>query len=156
HVQELRHQNDAILVGIGTILADNPLLTDRSGLLRRRPLLRVVLDSTLRLPLQSRLVLDSQTQRQDDLLVFYSIADERKKSQLEQLGVRVEKVGIGAGNHLDLGAILKRLAALQITSVMIEGGSSMNGSALAAGIVDKVFLYYAPKILGSNAVPFTA
>src|SRR5262249_4826695 len=66
HVQQLRHQHDAILVGVGTVIADNPLLTDRSGLPRRRPLLRVIVDSHLRLPLDSRL---AQTAK-DDVLVF--------------------------------------------------------------------------------------
>src|SRR5579864_6565681 len=70
HVQELRHQNDALLVGAGTILADNPLLTDRSGRPRRRRLLRVILDSRLRLPVESRLVQNVAAERTNDVLVF--------------------------------------------------------------------------------------
>ena len=70
HVQELRHQNDALMVGAGTILSDNPLLTDRSGRPRRRPLLRVILDSRLRLPLESRLVRNAAAERKNDVLVF--------------------------------------------------------------------------------------
>ena len=91
HVQELRHQNDALLVGVGTILSDNPLLTDRSGRARRRPLLRVILDSRLRLPLESRLVQSAAAERSNDVLVFCVSADAHKKEQLEQLGIRVEK-----------------------------------------------------------------
>src|SRR5207302_3622880 len=74
HVQELRHEADAIMVGVGTVIADDPLLTDRTGLPRRHPLLRVVLDSRLRLPLESRLV---KTAR-NDVLVFCSFAEEKK------------------------------------------------------------------------------
>ena len=158
HVQELRHQNDALLVGAGTILADNPLLTDRSGRPRRRPLLRVILDSRLRLPVESRLVQSVAAERNNDVLVFCSSADEQKKSQLEQLGIRVETIPAGdPDGRPDLPAILRHLGQLEITSVMIEGGATVNWTALATNVVDKVFLYYAPKILaGTGSVPFAA
>ena len=158
HVQELRHQNDALLVGAGTILSDNPLLTDRSGKPRRRPLLRVILDSRLRLPIESRLVQSVAAEPKNDVLVFCSSADERKQAQLEQLGIRVEKVpAIEPDGRPDLPAILRRLGQLENTSLMIEGGATVNWTALAAGVVDKVFLYYAPKILaGTGSIPFAA
>jgi diaminohydroxyphosphoribosylaminopyrimidine deaminase/5-amino-6-(5-phosphoribosylamino)uracil reductase len=157
HVHELRHQHDAILVGVGTILADNPLLTDRSGRTRRRPLLRVILDSHLRLPLESRLVKSVAESHQDDVVVFCSSPDEQKRNQLEQVGIRVEQVPAeGKEQRPDLRAVLRRLAELEITSLMIEGGATVNGSALAADIVDKVFLYYAPRIFGDGSVPFAA
>jgi len=148
HAHELRHENDALLVGIGTILADNPLLTDRSGRARRRPLLRVILDSRLRLPLTSRLVQSAAAEHNNDVLVFCAAAWEKKKAELERLGIRVESVPEIAAGRLDLTAILRRLGQLEITSLMIEGGSTINGTALAANIVDKLFLYYAPIILG--------
>ena len=158
HVQELRHQHDALLVGAGTILSDNPLLTDRSGKKRRRPLLRVILDSRLRLPLESRLVQDAAAARKDDVLVFCATADEQKKSELERLGVRIEKVpAFENDGRPDLPAILRRLGELEITSVMVEGGATVNWTALATNVVDKVFLYYAPKILaGTGSIPFAA
>jgi diaminohydroxyphosphoribosylaminopyrimidine deaminase / 5-amino-6-(5-phosphoribosylamino)uracil reductase len=157
HAHELRHQNDALLVGIGTILADNPLLTDRSGRARRRPLLRVILDSRLRLPLASRLVRGAAAEHNNDVLVFCAAAQEKKNNQLEQLGIRVESVPEIAAGRLDLTAILRRLGQLEITSLMIEGGSTINGTALAANIVDKLFLYYAPMILGGpGSIPFAA
>jgi len=158
HVQELRHQHDALMVGAGTILADNPLLTDRSGKPRRRPLLRVILDSRLRLPLDSRLVQSVAKDRKNDVLVFCSCADERKQAELEKLGVRIEKIPtIEMDGRPDLPAILRRLGQLEITSLMIEGGATVNWAALAANVVDKVFLYYAPKILaGTGSVPFAA
>jgi len=158
HVQELRHQNDALMVGAGTILSDNPLLTDRSGKRRRRPLLRVILDSRLRLPLDSRLVKNVAAERANDVLVFCASADEKKKAELEKLGVRVETIAtIEMDGRPDLPAILRRLGQLEITSLIIEGGATVNWAALAANVVDKVFLYYAPKILaGTGSVPFAA
>jgi diaminohydroxyphosphoribosylaminopyrimidine deaminase / 5-amino-6-(5-phosphoribosylamino)uracil reductase len=152
HAQELRHESDAIMVGVGTVTADDPLLTDRTGLPRRRPLLRVVLDSRLRLSVDTRLVKSAH----DDVLVFCSFAEENKKKQLESHGVRVEQVPLGTnGGRPDLRRIAGRLGELEITSVLIEGGALVNWAALASDIVDKVFLYYAPKILaGTTSVPF--
>jgi len=158
HVHELRHQHDAILAGIGTILADNPLLTDRSGRPRRRPLLRVILDSHLRLPVGSRLVQSVAKERDNSVLVFCSSVTEQRKSQLEQLGIHVEQLpATRPDGRPDLPTILRRLGQLEITSLMIEGGATVNRAALVAGVVDKVFLYYAPKILGgAGSIPFAA
>jgi len=158
HVQEFRHQHDALMVGAGTILSDDPLLTDRSGKPRRRPLLRVILDSRLRLPIDSRLVKNVAEERKNDVLVFCSSADEPKKAELEKVGVRIEEIPtIEMEGRPDLPAILRRLGELEITSLMIEGGATVNWAALAANVVDKVFLYYAPKILaGTGSVPFAA
>jgi diaminohydroxyphosphoribosylaminopyrimidine deaminase/5-amino-6-(5-phosphoribosylamino)uracil reductase len=158
HVQELRHQHDALLIGVGTILADDPLLTDRTGRPRRRPLLRVILDSRLRLPLESRLVASVTNLNQNDVLVFCSTENTNKKSQLEQRGIRVEQLPPASSDgHPDMPAILRRLGEMEITSVMIEGGANINWTALASGVVDKVFLYYGPKILaGSGSIPFAA
>lgn len=154
HVHELRHAMDAIMVGVGTVIADDPMLTDRTGLPRRRPLLRVILDSRLRLPLESRVV---RTCR-DDVLVLCSFAEEKKRRELEQRRIRVEQVALGGPDgRPDLGRVVQRLGDLDVTSVLIEGGAMVNWTALASGIVDKVFLYYAPKILaGSGSVPFAA
>jgi diaminohydroxyphosphoribosylaminopyrimidine deaminase/5-amino-6-(5-phosphoribosylamino)uracil reductase len=154
HVQELRHQHDAIMVGVGTVIADDPLLTDRSGLPRRRPLLRVIVDSRLRLPPESRVVKTAK----DDVLVLCSFAEEKRKRELQNQGIRVEQVPVGAGDgRPDMAGIARRLGTMEITSLLIEGGAMINGAALASGIVDKVFLYYAPKILaGTGSVPFAA
>jgi diaminohydroxyphosphoribosylaminopyrimidine deaminase/5-amino-6-(5-phosphoribosylamino)uracil reductase len=154
HVHELRHQNDAIMVGVGTVIADDPLLTDRSGKPRRRPLLRVIVDSLLRLPLESRVVQTAQ----DDVLVLCSFAEEKKKKRLLDHGIRVEQVAYASTDgRPDMAWVAKRLGELEITSMIIEGGAMVNGAALASGIVDKVFLYYAPKILaGTGAVPFAS
>ena len=166
HVHVMRHANDAIMVGVGTIIADDPLLTDRTGLPRRRPLLRVILDSRLRLPEDSRVVKTAQ----DDLIVFCCFAEEHKRKELESRGVRVVQVpmhrpvedgtipfpgGAPPDGRPDLQRVLEKLGEGQITSLIIEGGAMVNWAALAAGIVDKVFFFYAPKILaGSGSVPF--
>ncbi len=152
HVQELRHQHDAIMVGVGTIIADDPLLTDRSGLPRRRPLMRVIVDSRLRLPPESRVVKTAK----DDVLVLCSFAEEKRKRELQNQGIRVEQVPVGTGDgRPDMAGITRCLGTMEITSLLIEGGAMINGAALASGIVDKVFLYYAPKILaGTGSVPF--
>jgi len=154
HVQELRHENDAILVGVGTVIADDPLLTDRTGRPRRRPLLRVILDSRLRLPLESRVVKTVK----EDVLVLCSFAEEKKKRKLEERGVRVEQVPLGSpGGRPGMPEIVESLGKKEITSLLIEGGAMVNWAALDSGIVDKVFLYYAPKILaGTGSVPFAA
>ena len=152
HVQQLRHCHDAIMVGVGTIIADDPLLTDRSGLPRRRPLLRVIVDSRLRLPPESRVVKTAK----EDVLVLCSFAEEKRKRELQNQGIRVEQVPVGVGDgRPDMTQIARRLGTMEITSLLVEGGAMINGAALASGIVDKVFLYYAPKILaGTGSVPF--
>src|SRR5882724_1845484 len=153
HVHQLRHEHDAIMAGVGTVIADDPLLTDRSGLSRRRPLLRVLLDSWLRLPSDSRLVKTAH----DDVLVLYSQADDSKKQELENLGIRVEHIPPAhPDGRPDLAEVLRYLGKREITSVLIEGGATVNWTALSSGVVDKLFLYYAPKILGEGAVPFAA
>ena len=152
HVQELRHQNDAILVGVGTIIADDPLLTDRSGLPRRRPLLRVIVDSRLRLPLESRLVQSGQ----NDILVVCSLAEEKRKQTLREHGIRVEQIPAAtADGRPNMVSLVSLLGELEMTGLLIEGGAMINWAALHSDIVDKIFFYYAPKILaGSGSVPF--
>ena len=150
HVQQLRHQSDAILAGVGTVMADDPLLTDRSGLPRRRKLLRVILDSYLRIPLTSRVIQTAD----NDVLVLCSGAEKSAKQALEAKGIRVQQIAATRDGRPDFAAIVQSLGELEITSLLIEGGALVNGAALASGEVDKVFLYYAPKIFGGDAVPF--
>jgi diaminohydroxyphosphoribosylaminopyrimidine deaminase/5-amino-6-(5-phosphoribosylamino)uracil reductase len=154
HVHELRHAADAIMVGVGTVIADDPLLTDRTGGPRRRPLLRVIVDSRLRLPFESRIAKTCH----DDVIVFCSFAEEKRKAELVARGIRVEQIALGTRDgRPDLQAIVRRLGEMDVTSLIIEGGAMVNGAALITGIVDKIFFYYAPKILGgSGSVPFAA
>jgi diaminohydroxyphosphoribosylaminopyrimidine deaminase/5-amino-6-(5-phosphoribosylamino)uracil reductase len=133
-------------------MADDPLLTDRSGLPRRRKLLRVILDSYLRIPPASRVIQTAD----NDVLVLCSAAEESAKQALEAKGIRVRQIAATADGRLDFAAIVQSLGELEIASLLIEGGALVNGAALASGGVDKVFLYYAPKIFGEGAVPFIA
>jgi diaminohydroxyphosphoribosylaminopyrimidine deaminase/5-amino-6-(5-phosphoribosylamino)uracil reductase len=149
-VHRMRHAYDALLTGIGTVLADDPLLTDRSGLPRRKKLLRVILDSKLRLSPRARIVKTAD----DDLLVFTSVGPKTAKARaLANAGVEVVTANTRTG-RIDLHAVLKELGKREILSVLLEAGSALNGAALAADLVDKIFLFYAPKIAGETRVPF--
>jgi diaminohydroxyphosphoribosylaminopyrimidine deaminase/5-amino-6-(5-phosphoribosylamino)uracil reductase len=149
-VHRMRHAADALLTGIGTILTDDPLLTDRSGLPRRKRLHRAVLDSKLRLSAKSRIVKTSD----DDLLVFTSLpVDSSKARKLQDGGVEVIHAKTKNG-RIDLSSVLAELGRREILSVLLEAGPLLNGATLAAGIVHKLFLFYAPKIAGESRVPF--
>ena len=144
HVQTLRHSADAIMSGIGTVLADDCLLTDRTGQERSRPLLRVVLDSQLRLPVTSKMVMSCQD---DVLVVTTSAAPVSRRNALESKGVKVITCD-GVDGRTSPPCVVEHLAAQRYLSLMIEAGSKVNWAVLEAGIVDKIFFYYAPKILG--------
>jgi diaminohydroxyphosphoribosylaminopyrimidine deaminase / 5-amino-6-(5-phosphoribosylamino)uracil reductase len=151
--QRLRHASDAILTGIGTILADNPSLTDRTTLPRRSPLLRVILDSALRTPPDSALLRNAAS----DLLILCSDdttqAPTERESALRACTAEVLRIPTIHG-HLDLNAALKALAERHILSVLVEAGSTLNGSLLRANLVDRLVLYYAESELGLHALPF--
>jgi diaminohydroxyphosphoribosylaminopyrimidine deaminase/5-amino-6-(5-phosphoribosylamino)uracil reductase len=151
-VQHLRHEADAILTGIGTILADDPRLTDRSGEPRRRPLLRAIVDSRLRTPLRSKIVKSAQ----HDVLVFTTQSLNSPKARaLQRAGVEVVRVPARRG-RVDLHAVIRELGQREILNVLLEAGAQLNGAALQAGIVDKMILFYAPKIMGTGGVPMAS
>jgi len=147
-VHRMRHAADALIAGVGTILADDPLLTDRSHLPRRRPLLRVVLDSKLRTPLDSQLVKTAD----QDVLIFFSDAGETAQKDLASRGVRLIQIA-GDGSHVALSEAMAHLAEMQITSLLLEGGAEVHTTALNQGLVDKLMLFYAPRFLGEKAMP---
>jgi diaminohydroxyphosphoribosylaminopyrimidine deaminase / 5-amino-6-(5-phosphoribosylamino)uracil reductase len=150
HVQELRHDHDAILTGIGTVLADDCLLTDRSGLPRSRPLLRIVLDSQLRLPLDSKM---ARSAAGDLVVATTSASSVERRKVLEARGIQV-LVFDGPGGRADLRSTIEWLARQKYLSLMIEAGSKVNWTALESGCVDRIFFYYGPKILGGlEALP---
>ena len=143
-VQRMRHAADALVTGIGTALADDPRLSDRTGKPRRRRLVRVVLDSRLRMPLKSKLVKSARR----DVLVFTTASIRCARAQaLSRAGVEIVRVQEKDGRP-ELRAVMEELGRREFLSVMIEGGAQVNGAALAAGVVDKVVLFYAPKMFG--------
>jgi len=147
-VQLLRWQADAALTGVDTVLADDPLLTDRSTLRRRRPLLRVILDSALRMPLECKMVASARK----DLLVFTVSEDKTRAEALRQRGVRVEVLP-AEGGRVPLALVLERLGAEGILTLLTETGSRLNTAMLAAELVDRMQLFISPQIIGSDAVP---
>jgi diaminohydroxyphosphoribosylaminopyrimidine deaminase / 5-amino-6-(5-phosphoribosylamino)uracil reductase len=177
-VQLLRHASDAVLTGIGTVLADNPLLTDRSGmqtpagmqnparsgmedparstgvgpnaLPRRRPLLRVILDTHLRIPLSSQLVRSADN---DLLILCNTSAPSAKIAALTDQGAQVEAIPGHAG-RLSLPAVLSTLGERNILSLLLECGSRLNSSFLRQNLVDKAVLIYAETELGDHSIPF--
>jgi diaminohydroxyphosphoribosylaminopyrimidine deaminase/5-amino-6-(5-phosphoribosylamino)uracil reductase len=149
-VQLVRHYSDAILTGLGTVLEDDCLLTDRSGMERSRPLLRIVLDSQLRIPLTAKII---SSAKNDVLVVGTSVAPEERHKALEAAGIQV-LIADGQGGRTDPRQVIGYLAAHKYLSLMVEAGSRVNWTMLDSQIADKVFFYYAPKILGGmKSVP---
>jgi diaminohydroxyphosphoribosylaminopyrimidine deaminase/5-amino-6-(5-phosphoribosylamino)uracil reductase len=141
----LRRLHDAVLVGIGTALADDPLLLPSPR--TRRPFLRVVLDSEARLPARGRLA-RSVTPR-TPVLALSCAPDPSRRRRLEAAGVDVVEVA-GEGGYLSLLATLDALVARGVTSLMVEGGGEVLGSFLAARLADQVALFRAPLLLGGR------
>ena len=150
-VQVMRAMHDAIMVGVGTVLADDPLLTVRApGLEGRRPL-RVVLDSRLRLPLRSRLVATAAERR--TLVIAGETAPAAAQAALEAAGLEVLRVACARSGRLDLQAALKALGQRGITRVFSEGGPTVAGDLLARRLADEVVIFTSPKPFGRPGVP---
>jgi diaminohydroxyphosphoribosylaminopyrimidine deaminase/5-amino-6-(5-phosphoribosylamino)uracil reductase len=147
YVHRLRHAVDAILVGIGTIHADNPNLTTRLGSKKGSDPVRIVLDTHLSISPDARILkLDSNS---DTILITGNSVSEDKKKKILKKGVRqiVQPVKDG---QIDLKPLMVQLGAMGITSLLVEGGGRVIASALKSGIVDKALFFYAPKILGGD------
>ena len=136
------------MVGVDTVLADDPWMTDRSGLRRRRPLLRIVLDSALRMPLDCKLVSTAQK----DVVIFTVSHDEARIRDLESRGVRVEVLPADAG-RVPLEKVLDKLGEEGVLTLLTETGTRLNTAFLAVGLVDRLHLFVSPQIMGSDAVP---
>ena len=142
----LRDINDAILVGVGTVLADNPSLTTR--LVDGKNPVRVIVDSSARTPLDSKVVTDGEART---IIATTAHAPHEKISALKSRGVEV--ITAGEGERVDLKILMHELAEREITSVLVEGGGTIHFSMLSAGLVDKIFAFIAPKIIGgANAL----
>ena len=147
-VHELRGRMDAILVGIGTALTDDPLLTARPP--GPRVPLRVVVDSAARLPPGSRLV---QTAREVPILVAVGPqAPEERVTTLRSLGCRIWQGG-AIDRDARLGALLVHLGEQRLTNLLVEGGSAIFGSLRDTGLIDEVWAFVAPKLLGGERSP---
>ena len=145
---ELRHECDAIMVGAGTVAIDDPLLTDRSGLRRRRLLTRIVMDERVETAPDSQL---ARTAREAPVWLFASSdAEESATKVLEGQGVEVVR---DASNGRDILAVLKELGSRSIQSVLLEGGGSLAGAFIDARLVDKVTFFIAPLIIGGRGAP---
>ena len=152
HVQTLRNHYKGIMAGIGTVLADDPMLNCRIE--GGRDPIRIIADSHLRIPIDSQLV---RTAGQQPLIVAcLPDADEEKAAQLQEKGVEVLRIpGVTTADIteeqkevISLPVLMKELGARKIDGILLEGGGQLNESALQAGIVDRIYCYIAPKIFG--------
>ncbi len=146
-VQKLRHEHDAIIIGANTAVVDDPSLTDRSGMPRRRPLARVILDDRLRLPIDSIL---ATTTDEAPTIVFTRSNDREGITKLADRGVEVVPSEGGARN---LAGVLDELCKREIQSVLVEGGTAIAGAFVDSRLVDKVTFICSPIVIGGNSAP---
>ena len=141
----LRDVYDGILVGINTALADNPALTTRLKQNPGRNPVRIVVDSRARLPLTAKLVTDGAAR------TIVAVTEQAPAERVEALrSAGVEIIVAGSSNHVDMQSLMEQLGAMKISSVLVEGGGSVNFSLLQAGLVDRVYAFIAPKLVGGR------
>ena len=141
-VHRMRHEMTGIMVGAGTVIADDPMLNCR--LPQTKDPVRIVCDTTLRIPLKSRIV---QTAEEQNTIIATCCQDEAKIREYQKYGCRII-VTEHADGKVDLKELMRQLGADGIESVLLEGGAMLNWSALEAGIVNEVYAYVAPKLFG--------
>lgn len=149
-VHQIRNAVDGVLVGIGTILRDDPMLTTRLGIEDQRDPARIIVDNLARLPLRAKVI-----NRASTAATYVAVSEMAPRARLEALereGVQVLVVE-GSPRRVSLARLLEQLGKLGLLSVMIEGGAEINASALREGVVDKVLLFLAPRLLGGKATP---
>ena len=150
-VHALRHAVDGILVGVGTVIADNPSLTTRLPEGDGRDPKRIILDTHLSIPLNARVL--NQPSDAETILVAGPDVAENARRNIEKKGARILTVATRDGKA-DWTALMVKLGAEGLASILVEGGSRVCGSALRAGIVDKLYFFYAPKLLaGDDGIP---
>lgn len=147
YANKLRSTMDGVMVGINTVILDNPMLVPRVTKPKRIPA-RIVLDSKLRIPLTCQLVKTADRYR----TIIFALHEARaeKESRLTSMSVEVVRVGTGDNGRISLAEVCRSLAERDITSVLLEGGGELNSSLLKEGFVDKVVFFYAPKIIGGK------
>ncbi|MNO50782.1 Riboflavin biosynthesis protein RibD [compost metagenome] len=143
-VHTLRHRHQGIMVGVNTVIADNPSLTTRTEVPGINPI-RIVIDSGLRIPLDSAVVSDGLA---PTIIVTTEAADAAKKAALLEAGMQI--IVSGAGPRVDLKSAMVTLGEMEIGSILLEGGGTLNGAMLESGLVDRVILFFAPKIVGGG------
>ncbi|MDK8179426.1 bifunctional diaminohydroxyphosphoribosylaminopyrimidine deaminase/5-amino-6-(5-phosphoribosylamino)uracil reductase RibD [Paenibacillus sp. UMB4589-SE434] len=146
-VHTLRHRHQAIMVGIGTVLQDDPSLTTRLSVQGLNPI-RMIVDSKLRLPLNAKVVSDKSAQT---WVLTTITADQDRAAALERNGVTV--IRINEGDRVDVRKAIEACGQREISSILLEGGGHLNGSMLEAGLIDQVVLMIAPKIVGHKDAP---
>jgi diaminohydroxyphosphoribosylaminopyrimidine deaminase/5-amino-6-(5-phosphoribosylamino)uracil reductase len=151
-VHALRNEVDAILVGIGTALTDDPSLTTRlHGSASGQDALRVVLDAALRLPVSAAMLQQNSSAR---TWIFCARgADKKRRGRLEAAGAVIKTVPVASRGMLDLNQVLTALGQAGVTSLLVEGGSRVHGSFLESGLVDQLVLFVAPTFIGEQGVP---
>jgi diaminohydroxyphosphoribosylaminopyrimidine deaminase/5-amino-6-(5-phosphoribosylamino)uracil reductase len=142
----LRSIHDAVLVGIGTLLKDNPKLTVR--LTRGRNPIRVIADSKLRIPLNSKVLREQHVAR--TIIATTPAASEKKKVSLKNMGIEVMEVAANNRGRVDLEDLLFKMGTRGVSSVLVEGGSQIITSMISKGLADKIVVTVAPKILGKG------
>ena len=142
---ELREEHDAIVVGVGTVLADDPLLTRRLGLNPREGWTRVVLDSRLRTPTAAQVV---QTDPEQTLVAHTPEAAPAERRRLAAAGVQLLEVAAGADGRVELHQLLEQLARREVAALLVEGGSAVHGAFADAGLVDEAIFFVAPLLIG--------
>jgi len=148
-VHKLRNESDAIMVGINTIIKDNPRLTSRLKSIKGKNPKRIIVDSFLKIPLKAK-VLNSNDA--DTYIVTTKDASKRKRSLLQKKGIKILLINKKQG-RVDLQKLMVELGKLNITSLLIEGGGEINASALKEGLVDKAMFFISPIIIGGKEAP---
>ena len=152
-VDRLRAESDAIMVGIGTVLADDPRLTVKSEELRRKRVekglpenpVRVVVDSRCRIPLDAKVLSDDA----ETVVAVAKVADREKVERLKQKA----KVVVFGESRVDLTALMKYLHEMGVRRVMVEGGATLNYGLFKEGLVDEIYIYYGNMIIGGTNAP---
>lgn len=147
-VHRMRHHHDAILVGVNTVITDNPQLTTRLPEGEGKNPIRIIMDTTLRIPLHSRVITDGEA---PTWIITTDRADGEKKKALEEKGIRVFSTGPGPKVHVN--TMLNLLGKEMVSSLLVEGGSQINSAFLHARAIDKVISYVAPKLVAGQDAP---